>query len=54
VELQTFEELLNKTLSKKYSYEKVELGENWHLIAQIFFDLGVESVLFKNETCESP
>ena len=42
-----YEQILHETLLEKYPGECVEMGENWELIAKIFYDLGYEEA--KNE-----
>ena len=42
---------LEEVLASKYPDDSIEMGENWILLAQIFFDLGVESM--KNSLTDS-
>jgi hypothetical protein len=39
------EKVLEETLASDYPYESVENGENWQLIAEIFFRLGYDSAI---------
>ena len=39
--MMNFSDVLSKVLAEKYPDDFVELGENWELIAQIFYDIGL-------------
>ena len=39
----TYEQILREKLASDYPDEAIELGENWELIAEIFYKLGYEA-----------
>lgn len=40
--MENYEQMLDKVLAEKYPEESIEMGENWELIAKIFYDIGFD------------